>query len=251
MSVYVAPYSLFSESAKLLSKEMRVKRIRKNGSVYRDRPNNVVINWGNSGRNFINTINTIEGISNVTDKLKFFRTFNGLFRHPDWTDNRATAESWRDLGFKIVERHAINSFEGRGIRIVDKGGDVREAPLYTKYIPKQAEYRVHIVNNSVILVQRKILKKGIENPNFNVRNSANGFIFQRNNINIPDDVTVQALKAMKAANLDFGAVDVIWNEHRKKAFVLEINTAPGIEGTTIKDYAKALTDLIKVRFPNL
>jgi D-alanine-D-alanine ligase-like ATP-grasp enzyme len=37
--------------------------------------------------------------------------------------------------------------------------------------------------------------------------------------------------------LDFGAVDVIWNAQKEKPYVLEINTAPGLEGQTIADYA--------------
>ena len=41
---------------------------------------------------------------------------------------------------------------------------------------------------------------------------------------------------LKELGLDFGAVDVIWNEHESKAYVLEINTAPGLEGSTVEDY---------------
>jgi glutathione synthase/RimK-type ligase-like ATP-grasp enzyme len=43
---------------------------------------------------------------------------------------------------------------------------------------------------------------------------------------------------MLASGLDFGAVDVIWNERQQRAYVLEINSAPGLEGTTIDDYVR-------------
>ena len=45
------------------------------------------------------------------------------------------------------------------------------------------------------------------------------------------------------SGLTFGAIDVIWNEHQQKAFVLEINTAPGIEGTTVEKYAAKFRNL--------
>ncbi|MNY81884.1 hypothetical protein D3C86_2236870 [compost metagenome] len=49
--------------------------------------------------------------------------------------------------------------------------------------------------------------------------------------------------AVNALGLDFGAADVIWNDHRKQAFVLEVNTAPGLTGTTLEKYAKALKEI--------
>jgi D-alanine-D-alanine ligase-like ATP-grasp enzyme len=43
--------------------------------------------------------------------------------------------------------------------------------------------------------------------------------------------------------LHFSAVDVVYNDREKKAYVLEINTAPGVEGQTIQVYADALAKL--------
>ena len=39
--------------------------------------------------------------------------------------------------------------------------------------------------------------------------------------------------------VDFGAVDVVWNQQNGQAYVLEINTAPGLAGQTITSYANA------------
>lgn len=49
----------------------------------------------------------------------------------------------------------------------------------------------------------------------------------------------QSKLAVKACGLDFGAVDIIWNNHYQKAYVLEINTAPGLEGSSVDNYRKA------------
>lgn len=144
----------------------------------------------------------------------------------------------------MVCRTLLSAHEGRGIVIADRNTPLVRASLYTQYVPKRAEYRVHVVGNRSILVQRKVRKAGLDQEaNFKVRNTANGFIFQRNNINPPQAVIDEAIKAVAACHLDFGAVDVIWNERQQRAYVLEVNTAPGIEGSTVKDYAQALKEL--------
>jgi len=50
-----------------------------------------------------------------------------------------------------------------------------------------------------------------------------------------------SIAAVDALCLDFGAVDIIYNEHEDKYYVLEVNSAPGLEGTTLEKYVEALT----------
>lgn len=64
----------------------------------------------------------------------------------------------------------------------------------------------------------------------------------REGINPPAQVTEQSLNAIGVIGLDFGAVDVIWNQQKQMAYVLEINTAPGLEGTTLENYIKAFKE---------
>jgi len=45
---------------------------------------------------------------------------------------------------------------------------------------------------------------------------------------------------MKTCDLDFGAVDVVFNSKEKLAYVLEINTAPGLTGSTLDGYVERL-----------
>jgi hypothetical protein len=44
--------------------------------------------------------------------------------------------------------------------------------------------------------------------------------------------------------LDFGAVDLIWNENQNVVYVLEVNTAPGMEGTTLENYCDAFSNAL-------
>ena len=53
---------------------------------------------------------------------------------------------------------------------------------------------------------------------------------------------MEATKAVAALGLDFGAVDVIYNEKYGRAYVLEVNTAPGLgEGIAIM-YARVFME---------
>jgi glutathione synthase/RimK-type ligase-like ATP-grasp enzyme len=119
------------------------------------------------------------------------------------------------------------------------------APLYTKYIKKISEYRVHVVGNAVIDVQKKMRRTDIpdEQVNWQVRSHSNGFIFGREGVVLPDAVTADCVRCVNELGLDFGAVDVIFNAHQETYYVLEVNTAPGLTGTTLVNYANALTNL--------
>jgi glutathione synthase/RimK-type ligase-like ATP-grasp enzyme len=52
------------------------------------------------------------------------------------------------------------------------------------------------------------------------------------------------LAAVSALGLDFGAVDIIWNEREDKCYVLEVNTAPGLQGSTLENYANAIMEVL-------
>jgi glutathione synthase/RimK-type ligase-like ATP-grasp enzyme len=113
--------------------------------------------------------------------------------------------------------------------------------LYVEYIKKKEEYRVHVAFGHIIDVQRKGRNRDVpdEDVNWQVRNHGNGFIYMRGGVDIPDCCRSLALAAVESLGLDFGAVDVIWNEHEDRWYVLEVNTAPGLSGTTLEKYADA------------
>lgn len=141
----------------------------------------------------------------------------------------------------VVVRELTQASEGRGITICDKNNCVIEAPLYTEYIPKKKEFRVHIWDNEVIDVQEKRKKRDFEDErDTQVRNKANGYVFCRINVVEPDDLRGLALAAVGAIERTSGAVDVIWNERLNKCFVLEVNSRPGMEGQTLEKYADAI-----------
>ena len=168
---------------------------------------------------------------------------NDTVRLPLWTANRQTAKAWQLRKERtIIIRNQLTGHGGAGIQVVSSKEDLPEAPLYTRYIPKNDEYRVHVMFGKVVDTQKKARRYDVadEDVDWQIRNYTNGFIYMRENFTWPKDVEKQALAAVKTLQLEWGAVDVIWNDHAQKAYVLEVNTAPGLEGQTLKIYANVL-----------
>jgi glutathione synthase/RimK-type ligase-like ATP-grasp enzyme len=73
--------------------------------------------------------------------------------------------------------------------------------------------------------------------NDRIRNHDNGWVFARVGIEPTQAVLDSAMLAVGALGLDFGAVDIATTRNNEKPIVVfEINTAPGIEGTTLEKY---------------
>ena len=257
MNTFMYAYNEHSESAKALSQAMGIKRIKHLNSKFAGRMDQTVINWGASRlpiRNYgINIINHPEAVGICSNKLSLFdylvsQECDDLI--PEWTTNIDTAKLWA-IGwpnYKVVERHVLNGHSGAGIRIVTDQADLQPAPLYVKYIPKRDEFRVHMVGGEIIDIQQK--KKRLdfdEEVNYNIRNHAGGFIYARENLNVPDNVLNVAHMTYDTfvdQDLDIAAMDIIYNSKLDRAYLLEINTAPGLEGQTVQLYADALKELI-------
>jgi D-alanine-D-alanine ligase-like ATP-grasp enzyme len=50
--------------------------------------------------------------------------------------------------------------------------------------------------------------------------------------------------AIKSLGLDFGAIDMIYNERRNQYYVLEVNTACGLTGTTLDKYVEVFKEFV-------
>lgn len=220
-------------------------------------PQRVILNWGHSNPP-VNVaqhemINPWQQVAKCVNKLKFFELMKET-RVPEWTTDVAKAAEWFEDGHIVVGRQKLTGHSGEGIVIMDpETCDICEsAPdckLYTKYVKKKDEYRIHVADGVVFFEQRKARKKGVpdEDVDWKVRNTDGGFIYAWKNIQVPDDVREQALSAYHESGLDFCAVDVLWNEHESKAYVLEVNCAPGIVGETLSKYTDMIKDMCETR----
>lgn len=244
---YVFPYKLQSRSGKVLAEALGVRRLvgPENDTTYRPRESDKIINWGRStdlgfSPDDVRFVNSPLAVAKGTDKLAFLGEYAGHVSVVPFTTERAVAESWQGL---VVERHNLRGHSGSGIRLVDVGaGDrLHDAPLYTKYIPKKAEFRVHFAFGKIIDVQEKKVRRGAQ-PNWRVQNAANGFVFAREGVVLPAVVEEECTKFIAVTDLQFGALDILYNEKYNKAYILEVNTAPGLEGQTIQSYVGAFKE---------
>lgn len=245
MKIY--PYKMTSESAKALAQALGVKRIRPEGKPIKV---DHVINWGSS--RWVREV-ACETYSNgplfverATNKLEAFRTLSGHVTIPEFTEERVEATKWLVEGCKMVVcRTVLNGHSGHGIVLSTKEEELVDAPLYVKYIPKKHEYRLHThAERGVFFVQQKKKREGVD-ANFQIRNHANGFIYANDGVDVPEHVKEMCKKAIITLGLDFGAVDVIYNEKFNTYTILEVNTAPGLAGTTLEKYVQLFTELYK------
>lgn len=255
MAAFVYPYHRASQSAKAIANALGIKRIKRENSEFEGHPSKTVINWGcrklPAEPRMCTVINHSVFVEPCSNKLKFFQLMDKDGNDdiiPPYTQNREDARRWIERGHTVVCRTKLRSHSGRGIVIAEKVKELVDAKLYTLYIPKKQEYRVYVCGQpqqgEVIDVARKARRLDCENPNWQVRSWHNGFVFARKDCNPPQAVMDAAIRCHNTTMLHFSAVDVVYNDRDERAYVLEINTAPGIEGKTIDVYAEALKKLI-------
>lgn len=247
MRTVFAPYNLRVSATRELARMFDSICIRPEGSRFRPRYDDLIVNWGRSdlpdypvGR----VLNHPDAVSLCVNKLRSFSAFeeHGVPCVP-WTQYIATAKEWHALGEIVVGRASLAGRGGQGIRMITpQDPDMPDLPLYTKYMKRKHEYRVHVMDGKVIDVQQKKLRNGVEKNDltYKIRSYANGWIFAREGVVCPEAVQNAAIAAVRSLGLDFGGVDVGWNETAARAYVYEVNSAPGIEGTTVENYTAAL-----------
>lgn len=249
MKVYLYSYNKGSEGAKALSQTLNIKRLKHENSKFRGGNGKVVINWGCSKLPdqvlACEVLNKPQAVNNASNKLKSFELFKdaGVSIPPFFTD-KGLADDFlgQNPNSSIVCREQLNGHSGAGIVIAGNPDGLVNAPLYVVYIPKKEEYRYHVFNGEVVDIQRKARKMDVpkEDVNWKVRNLDGGFIFAREGVVASPVASEEAIKAVASLGLDFGAVDIIWNQKEDRYYVLEVNTAPGLTGTTLEGYAKRI-----------
>lgn len=233
--------------------------------------NYMLINWGNStidrdqiphkrGLFMLNG----KGVKTAGNKREFFRFYNQYAERglslPLFTTNPEIAEMWLEdsepadrpivVGRSLLTGHSgkgiVNFYHEDHIYAENEDGDLEDlagCPLYVKYIPKQDEYRVHFFKgiDAPFIIQKKRKRNGTGNDphHYYIRNHECGWVYTREGVDAPQCVVDQAILFKEVTPLDFGALDIIYNRNQDKAYILECNTAPGLEGQTVTDYVTA------------
>ena len=138
-----------------------------------------------------------------------------------------------DVKFPVVGR-PDSHMKGKGFWLCKNWYDVHKARKGTKkkapathfmeFVDAPREYRVHVFRDKSIRISEKA------HTAFHVYTT----VKPTHNV---DHIRRAAKQAVKALGLDFGAVDVLADNDN--CWVLEVNTAPGLGGSTPRVYAEA------------
>lgn len=269
-----APYALRVSATRHLAERLGGLCILPEGSRYVPRQTDVIVNWGRSNiPDWSNgalclVLNDAPGVQRAVNKLESLRCFSERnVPTVEWATDVREVWNWLRTGATISDQvagFARTSLTGRGgdgmvpfYHGTEYGaeGDVwPRAPLYTKYFKRSHEYRVHVMRGNVILVQRKKLLTSVrdawqathagESP-YTIRSYDRGWRFSTRAGNVPECVKTASVAAVAALGLDFGGVDVGYNERENRAAVFEVNSAPGIEGPSLDAYVTAFRRILE------
>lgn len=241
----IIPYKLGSESARLLAEGLEALRVNPKRNTYRRFGRHRLINWGCSQTHYEpffeqGDFNHPRAVSLAADKRVTYQLLQANnVPTLEFTDNPVVAQEWCNGGYKVYGRDTATGHSGQGITVYPYGSNVARHLFYTKGVASKWEFRIHVGrDNRVIDITQKRRRNGHRDASLDIRSYNNGWVFCRNEIEQPPVVLMEAAcDAIRALDLDFGAVDVCL-EHSGKVTVFEVNTAPGIEGTTLNKYVE-------------
>lgn len=234
------PYKRGSQSAKALARALGAKIIKATGPKLK---NKLLLNWGSSKHSErvgagCEYVNHPFNVGFATNKLVAFDIFSQRgVTHVPWTKDKKVAQDWKEKGNIVLARAVLKGHSGDGISIIRANDALPDVPLYTLYVKKNAEYRIHVFKDQVIDIQQKKRQNGAQ-PHL-IRSHKNGYVFCREGVVCPDEAKDLARAAVNSLGLHFGAVDIIQGKDGK-FYCCEVNTAPGIEGQTVESYANAI-----------
>jgi len=255
--IIIFPYKFGSATAKILARALPAVRVRDNGR-YRKRNGDFIVNWGST---MLPTwgevdLNKPQAVANAVNKATALQIMKDAgVRTVEFTSDSDIVRKWIQNADTVYARTLTRASEGRGISLLTANAGrttlenivIPHAPLYTKGINSPNEYRIHVFNGQVIDYTKKVpLSDSGANANSLIKSHGNGWTFARN-IERRPSIEAEAVKAVQALGLDFGAVDIICNPADKdRPYVLEVNTACGMceDGRTLSSYSNAIKNFI-------
>lgn len=240
------PYKQGSKSARLIARGLNVLRVR---PTYDPKRRDIIINWGNSYTpqwiRAEHDLNKPEAIALACNKLHTFKHLSeqGFTALPEWTTDKDVAKQWLAEDFKIYCRTLLTSHSGRGIVVASNESELVTAPLYTKQTKHKDEFRIHVFKGKAIDATIKRRRRGMALSS-NIRNHSSGWVFCREDCNPPESLVQCSIEAVNKLGLDFGAVDIGYNYYHERPTLFEVNTAPGIEGTTLSKYINSFKEYL-------
>ena len=246
--IIIAPYNMRVSAAREIAEGVGGMRIYPEGSRYQPRQSDIIINWGRSRLpEWPAVLNRPENVRCAINKAEAWATLQANnVPTVEWTSHMPLVEEWTRDGGIVLCRQNLRGRGGQGISVINYhltewDGDT-SPDTYVRYFKKRREFRVHVWGNQMIDLQEKRKRRGADADRY-IRSHDNGWIFARQGVTCPAAVSEAGVAAVRALGLQFGAVDIGWNEHYQRPCVFEVNTAPGIEGTTVEKYVQKINEI--------
>ena len=113
---------------------------------------------------------------------------------------------------------------------------IGEEFISQEYMKKEKEYRVHIIGNKAVIISEKIPFR--DSSFWNLESCHFQDISE-----YPEELIEIAKKSVNALNYNFGAVDIIQSDGN--LYVLEVNSAPGLNAHHRAIYARELLEMVE------
>ena len=242
----ILSYKASSKSARYLTQHLEGRLITRRETIP---PNECIINWGGgifSSNNWNpEWLNHPAKIANAVEKIKAFQLFAGAdVPHPAWTFHGSVAKQWLENGYTVLARQTSTGMMGQGISLLNNPRQaVPSAEFYSKHVKHDEEYRIHVFRGLLVNIGKKVPLR--PNANMMVRNADERDWDFRHVEEAPFEVIQAGLAAVQALGLDFGGADVGYRRQDRKAYVFEVNSAPGTGHNTITSYARVFNRYLR------
>jgi hypothetical protein len=154
--------------------------------------------------------------------------------------------------YPALIRTTLSSFGGRGIIIVNDEKEFdskfKQGNCWTDFIFTKSEYRVHVLGGKVSRIFKKLYDGSEDESKTPIRNLENGYHFS-----LKEEEGRYELLRETIHDIDcilkgsFYGADLGWDAKSKKYFVFEVNSAPGLNPNTARDYAEYIISKLKER----
>jgi hypothetical protein len=191
-----------------------------------------------------------DGLVNWTGRVG---THVGMLNEKSFTDKLRQLQKLSEAGVLVTPFSARNPHAEGWLprrKFHSQGRDFlrRRRPFtpdfWTQFVPLTSEWRIHVVktargNYRVIRSGVKVPREG-ERTHPWVRSSNRGWKISYTG-GASNRLKDEARKAMRALDLDFGAVDIGQKEDGT-AVIIEVNTCPGLDTGTMSRYVHAIRE---------
>jgi hypothetical protein len=241
------PYKETSKGSKRVAEALGITRVLRDEDLAEKGV--VALNWGRGDwpmwkGQVSKFINPPDAVMRAIDKLTSYTLMRreGVPITP-FTTSRREAEQWlADGALAVFCRKDLQGQNASGVVVARRLNELVDAAVYTKYVRKDPEYRVHVMNGECFYANIKTChkeKQAALNGNPLIRSGSHGWFFTHMDDLPAKNVQDACIAAVRALGLDFGGVDVGVNLDNGEAVVFEVNTAPESGPNTTKAYKQA------------